>query len=278
MSRPLHRFFSPIILAASAAALASVAVAGTPDFLENMDGRNFPGNRVPTQWSATLGSVYTFAPAGASIQPDPTCDGLSTDVMVVDSTLSRGGFEVRFVHQEGAAGEELDVQEIMALKVGQERTDVWGMKVGFASTDNLQELPVQLGPALPSDPDPQFGRVYVFGQPTPVRYGNVFASTCSGLIPQDNRVNVEFKFYGEDRIYYIVIQSFGPVPQAMRLGPFDIPEPIVRAGYGSCMTQAQAGIGRAMVDGVECIASAIPEIDPISDTNDTHRETIRRRR
>jgi hypothetical protein len=254
--------------------LASVATAGTPDFVENMDGRN---GRVPTTFPATLGTVHAFAPAGADFVADPTCDPLSTDVMMVDSTLTRGGFEVRFVHQEGPVGEHLEEQEVMAMKVGQVDTSVWGAKIGFASTDNHQVLPVQLGPALPTDPDPQFGRVYVFGEATPVRYGSVTASTCTGFVQQDNRVNVEFKLYGEDRIYYIVVESLGPIPTRMKVGPFDIPEPVLETGYGSCMIMGQAGIGQVMVDGVECIASAVQEIDPIQDDNRTHREVGRRR-
>ena len=57
-------------------------------------------------------------------------------------------------------------QEHMNIKVGQERTDVWGTQVGFASTDGYELFPVQLGPALATDADQSLGRIYVFGAPT----------------------------------------------------------------------------------------------------------------
>lgn len=267
-----------IALGLAACALsATVAVAGTPGFFESIDGRAWPGNRVPTTFDAQIGTAYVYAPAGASVIPDPTCDTLSTDVMQMDSTLQRGGWDVRFVHQAGTTGTAIGEQEHMNIKVGQERTDVWGTQVGFASTDGFELFPVQLGPALPSDADQSLGRVYVFGAATEARYGNVFLSQCTGVEQVNYQVNVTFAIYGLDHKYFVVVTSFGPTPQRVTMGPYDLPSQF-NTGYGACMIRSMAGTGRSIVDGVECISSAVMEIDPIESTNTTSREPGRRRR
>lgn len=257
--------------------IATSSFAGTPGFFESLDGRQFPGNRVPTSFDAQIGTAYVYAPAGAVIAEDPTCDALSTDIMVLDSTVQRGGWDVRFVHQSGTVGQAIGTQETMAIKVGAERTNVWGTQVGFSSTDGFELFPVQLGPALPTDADQTLGRIYVFGEASSLRYGNVFQSVCTGLDQVNYQVNVEFKIYGEDRQYFVVVQSFGPTPQQERFGPFDLPAQF-ETGYGACMIRCMAGAGRSIVDGVECISSAVTELDPIMDDNQASREPNRRRR
>jgi hypothetical protein len=257
--------------------VASAALAGTPAFVENLDGRTFPGGRVPNTFPAQIGTAYVYAPAGARIVPDPTCDALSTDVMELDSTTARGGWDVRFVHQSGTTGAAIAEQELMAIKVGQEQTNVWGTQVGFASTDGFEVFPVQLGPALAADADQSLGRVYVFGAPTALRYGNVYASQCTGVQQVNNQVNVTFALYGLDRQYFVIVQSFGPTPQQVRMGPYDLPAQF-DTGYGACMIRSMAGTGRSIVDGVECIAATVTEIDPITHDNQTSREPARRRR
>lgn len=274
MSHPSRRVFwglgATVLFSAS-------ALAATPGFFESIDGRSWPGNRVPTTFPAQIGTAYVYAPAGASVIVDPTCDSLSTHVMQMESTLQRGGWDVRFVHQDGTTGTAIGEQEHMNIKVGMERTDVWGTQVGFASTDGFELFPVQLGPALPTDADQSLGRVYVFGEAVDVRYGNVFESRCTGYEQVNNQVNVTFSIYGLDRKYFVIVQSLGPTPQQVRMGPYDLPSQF-ETGYGACMIRSMAGTGRAIVDGVECISSAVMEIDPIEHENETSREPSRRTR
>ena len=264
-------------LALAATGLAASTLAGTPEFFESLDGRTFPGGRIPNSFSAQIGTAYVYAPSGASLIADPTCDVLSTDVMRLESTTSRGGWDVRFVHQAGTTGMPIGIQETMALKLGQERTDVWGVQAGFSSTDGFEVFPIQLGPALASDADQSLGRVYLFGSATSLRYGNVFDSVCTGLAQVNNQVNVTFVIYGEDHVYFVNVQSFGPTPQQQRFGPFDLPAQF-DTGYGACMIRSMAGTGVAIADGVECIAQAVEELDPINDDNRTSRDPSRRRR
>ena len=261
----------------AACALATSALAGTPGFFESIDGRSWPGNRVPTTFDAQIGTAYVYAPAGASVIEDPTCDTLSTHVLQMDSTVGRGGWDVRFVHQDGVIGAPIAEQEVMQIKVGMERTDAWGTQVGFASTDGFEVFPVQLGPALAADADQSLGRIYVFGAPTQLQYGNVFASQCGGVEQVNNQVNVVFSIYGLDRKYFVTVTSFGPVPAQVRMGPYDLPAQF-QTGYGACMIRSMAGTGRAIVDGVECIAATLQEIDPIEHETLTSREPSRRRR
>lgn len=273
MTRSVRR----LTLSLGACALAASAFAGTPAFFESIDGRAWPGNRVPTQFPAQIGTAYVYAPSGARVIDDPTCDSLSSHVMEMTSTIDRGGWDVRFVHQDGPAGSAIAEQEHMNIKVGQERTDVWGTQIGFASTDGFEVFPVQLGPAQAADADQSLGRVYVFGEPTDLRYGNVFQSACSGFTQVNNQVNVTFALYGLDRQYFVIVQSFGPTPQQLRMGPYALPAQF-DTGYGCCMIRGMAGTGRSIVDGVECIGSSVLEIDPIESRNETSREPSRRRR
>ena len=268
---------STLLLTALGTALAVSAQAATPAFSENFDGRRFPRNEVPTSFPAQLGDALVFAPAGASIQADPSCDPLSTDIMVVESTIAAGGFEVRFVHQDGPTGQALAEQEVMALKLGQARTDLWGAQPGFTSVDGFQVLPLQLGPALDTDTDKSLGRIYLFGEPTDLRYGSIFDSVCDGFVRTNNQVNVDFRLYGTSMVYYVGVQVFGPVPMAQRFGPFPLPAQFEN-GYGACMVLGQAGCGRVAIDGVECVGAAVQELDPLQDGNSTHRETGRRSR
>lgn len=273
------------ILFCLAGVLAATAViAGTPAFQHTFDNDSYPGGRIPAQFQAEIGQTYVFSSAPAMLVDDPTCDTLSTKVMKADVPFGGGDFRVLFVHQDGAnhhPGSAVGEQEVMALKLGQVRTDVFGLKVGFESVGlnggpGFQVLPIQLGPALASDADQRFGRVYLNDTPTDIRYGNVLNSVCSGLSQVNNQVNVAFKLYGEDKLFFVEVTSFGPTPQRRTFGPFDLP-PAFDNGYGACHVYAPAGTGTVFVDGPECIASSPNSIDPINNGDSTHRDPARRR-
>lgn len=274
-----------ILLALAGTLVVTGALAGTPAFQHTFDQDSFPGNRVPQNFQAELGEIFVYSPRPALLVDDPTCDTLSTKVLKTDLPLGGGDLRVLFVHQHGEdhrPGTPLGEQEVMSLKVGQERTDVFGLKVGFESVGlnggpGFQVFPIQLGPALATDSDPQFGRIYLNGEPTALRYGNVFASVCSGPGSVNNQVNIALKLYGEDRLFFVEVTSFGPRPQRQTFGPFDLPAAF-DAGYGACHIYAPAGTGQVIVDGVECIAAALNEIDPINDGSLNHREPTRRQR
>ena len=273
------------LLALSGCLVAAGALAGTPAFQHTFDNDSYPGNRIPQHFQAELGEVYVFAQQPAMLVDDPTCDSLSTKVLKADVPFGSGDFRVLFVHQDGASvhpGSTIGEQEIMALKVGQARTDVFGLKVGFESVGlnggpGFQVFPIQLGPALATDGDPQFGRIYLNGVATALRYGNVMASVCSGPGAVNNQVNVSFKLYGQDRLFFVEVTSFGPKPQRQTFGPFDLPAAFDN-GYGACHIYAPSGTGTVIVDGVECIASSPNTIDPINDGSLNHRDPARRRR
>jgi hypothetical protein len=264
---------------------ASAALAGTPAFQHTFDNDNFPGNRVPQHFQAELGEIYVLSSTPTHIAPDPTCDSLSTQVLQADlPTLDSGDVRVLFVHQDGDADHVHGIgeQEVMSLKVGQQRTDVFGIKVGFESVGvnggpGYQVFPVQLGPAVAGDTEPEYGRIYVNGEATTLRYGNVEDSVCSGAGQVNFQVNVALKLYGLDHIYYVEVTSFGPRPQRQTFGPFDLP-PAFDNGYGACHVYAPAGSGTVVVDGVECIANAPVTIDPINDGSRNHRIPVRRSR
>jgi hypothetical protein len=273
-------------LALAGLLLASTATAGTPAFNHTFDNDAFGGGRIPQHFQAELGEIYVLSSQTARLVADPTCDSLSTKVLMADlPTVGAGDMRVLFVHQHGDQhfpGSPLGEQEVMSLKVGQQRTDVFGLKIGFESVGlaggpGFQVFPVQLGPALATDADPQFGRVYVNGEPTSLRFGDVTQSVCEGLGTVNYQVNVALKLYGQDRIFYVEVTSFGPRPQRQTFGPFDLPDAF-DAGYGACHVYAPAGSGTVMVDGVECIASAPNEIDPINDGALNHRDSTRRSR
>ncbi len=274
-----------ILFALATCTLATVALAGTPAFQHTFDNDSFPGGRIPQTFQAELGQIYVFSPTPARLVPDPTCDSLSTQVLSADLPYGSGDLRVLFVHQHGDEhypGSPLGEQEVMSLKVGQQRTDVFGMKVGFESVGvnggpGFQVFPVQLGPALPTDTDRQYGRVYVNDQPTSLRFGDVTQSICSGPASVNNQVNVALKLYGQDRLFFVEVTSFGPVAQRQTFGPFALPSAFDN-GYGACHVYAPAGTGTVIVDGVECIASAPIEIDPINDGATNHRDTNRRSR
>lgn len=267
----------PAFAIVALAAWATTALADTPAFFESVDGRTFPRNEVPTVWDAQLGTVYSYIPAGGEVIGDPTCDGLSTDVILAHTDPLIGGFEVNFTHQEEPGGHEIGELETMSLKLGQVNTDVWGAMAGFKSVTGFEVDVVQLGPAAPGSPNPELGEVYVFGQPTGLRFGNVMDSVCSGFDRMDNRVNVEFKLYGPNGVFFVVVQAFGSQPQQQTYGPFDLHESFGE-GYGACFIRAGAQTGDVVFDGVECISSSVIPIDPINDDNETARESGRRRR
>jgi hypothetical protein len=273
-----------VLLTLSLVLVATTSLAGTPAFQHTFDDDNYPGGRIPQRFDATIGEAYVFTATPATLVDDPTCDVLSTKVLRADVPLGVGDFRVLFVHQDGHEhhpGSAIAEQEIMALKVGQVRTDVFGLKVGFESVGlaggpGFQVFPIQLGPALPTDVDQASGRVYLNGAPTDVRYGNVMSSVCSGPGMVNNQVNVAFKLYGEDRLFFVEVTSFGPRPMRQTYGPFDLPDAFDN-GYGACHIYAPAGTGTVIVDGVECIAQAPNSIDPINGTDRNHRDPIRRR-
>lgn len=273
-------------LALAACLVAGSAVAGTPAFQHTFDNDTFAGGRVPQYFQAELGEIYVLSQQAARLVDDPTCDSLSTKVLMADlPDMGSGDMRVLFVHQHGEdvyPGSPLGEQEVMTLKVGQQRTDVFGMKVGFESVGlnggpGFQVFPVQLGPALDTDPDPQFGRIYVNGAPTALRFGDVTRSACSGPGSVNYQVNVALKLYGQDRVFFVEVTSFGPTPQRQNFGPFDLPDAFDN-GYGACHVYAPAGSGTVMVDGVECVASSPNTIDPINDGSLNHRDPARRRR
>ena len=274
-----------ILFSVATALLATAALAGTPAFQHTFDNDNWPGGRIPAQFQAELGQAYIFSSQPAMLVPDPTCDTLSTKILRADVPFGAGDFRALFVHQDGQdhhPGSPIGEQEVMSLKVGQVRTDVFGMKVGFESVGlnggpGFQVFPVQLGPALATDPDPQFGRIYINGEPTTLRYGNVLDSVCSGPDQVNYQVNVALKLYGQDRLFYVEVTSFGPTPQRKTFGPYDLPAAFDN-GYGACHVYAPSGTGRVYVDGVECIASSPHVIDPINSGDTNHREPARRTR
>lgn len=274
-----------VLFAAASSLLAACALAGTPAFQHTFDNDSFPGGRIPQHFLAELGDIYVYSPRPASLVADPTCDSLSTKVLMTDLPVGQGDLRVLFVHQDGAdihPGSPLGEQEIMSLKVGQQRTDVYGIKVGFESVGvnggpGFQVFPVQLGPALATDADPQFGRIYLNGLPTDIRYGDVTQSVCSGPGSVNYQVNVALKLYGQDRLFFVEVTSFGPRPMRQTFGPFDLPDAFDN-GYGACHVYAPAGSGTVMVDGVECIANSPNTIDPINDGSLNHRDPTRRQR
>ena len=278
----MRRFF--LGLAVAGAFAATAAIAGTPAFQHTFDNDSYPGGRIPAHFQAEIGETYVFSSSPTMLVDDPMCDSLSTKVMRADVPFGAGDFRVLFVHQDGAdhhPGSPIAEQEVMALKLGQVRTDVFGLKVGFESVGlnggpGFQVLPIQLGPALPGDANQSLGRVYLNDAPTDIRYGNVLDSVCSGLGSVNNQVNVAFKLYGEDRLFYVEVTSFGPTPQRRTFGPFDLPSAFDN-GYGACHVYAPAGTGTVFVDGPECIAASPNSIDPINDGGNTHRDPTRRR-
>ena len=273
-----------ILLSLGFTLVAAAAIAGTPAFQHTFDTDNFPGNRIPGNFQASIGEAYVFSSSPAMVVDDPTCDSLSTKVLRADVPFNGGDFRVLFVHQDGAnhhPGSPIGEQEIMALKVGQVRTDVFGLKVGFESVGlnggpGFQVFPIQLGPALPTDMDQASGRIYLNGDATDIRYGNVMNSVCSGPGAVNNQVNVAFKLYGQDRLFFVEVTSFGPTPARATWGPFDLPAPFDN-GYGACHIYAPAGTGTIIADGVECIGSSANSIDPINTLDSTHRDPRRTR-
>lgn len=269
---------SRFVLALCTLLVVSVASARTPSFSETFDDETVT-RTLPASFPADLGTVYVSA-FEAGIELDPTCDGLSTHALVLNAPLGEQPFEVRFHHDHPAPGGDIHLEAIeqFTLKVGAERTDAYGLKLGFESQGGFQSLPVQFGPARDGDPDPQFGNLYVNGEITDIKYGNVFDSVCSGPDRFDAQVLVTFTMLGEDGQYFIEIQSNAPVPTRERFGPFEIPAAVLAEGYGACMAHGQSGSGRILLDGAECLVASPIEIPPINGETLTHRESVRRTR
>ncbi len=266
-------------LAALALLVAGTALAGTPTFSETFDD-NARRNNLPVTFAADIGTVFVSA-HDAAIADDISCDSLSTRAMYVDSPVNTQPFEVRFLHDHPEYVDDsgnflLDEREHFTLKLGAEEVDRFGMEVGFSSVQGAQFKVVSFGPAVEGALDAdQFGELYVHGQPTGIRYGNIFDSVCSGADRFDAKVLVSFDLYGQDGIYYITLTSNAPTPVREMFGPFDIPEAVMAEGYGACMVSGRSGSGRALVDGAECLASSTHELQPIQTDRGTHRDSLR---
>jgi hypothetical protein len=266
-------------LAAVALLVAGTAFAGTPTFSETFDD-NARRNNLPVTFAADIGTVFVSAHE-ASIADDISCDSLSTRAMYVDSPLNTQPFEVRFLHDHPEYVDDsgnflLDERETFTLKLGAEEVDRFGIEVGFSSVNGAQFKHVSFGPAVEGSNDAdRFGELYVMGEPTGIRYGNIFDSVCSGLNRMDGQVLVTYDLYGQDGIYYITLQSNAPTPMREMFGPYDIPEAVLTEGYGACMVTGRSGCGRALVDGAECLAASTHELQPIQDDRGTHRDSLR---
>lgn len=265
------------------AALALFAVASvsaeTPTFSELFEDQGRQRN-VPVSFPADIGTVFVSA-HDVAIDADVSCDSLSDWAMYVDSPLNTQPFEVRFLHDHPEYRDEagnflLGERETFTLKLGVEEVTRFGVEVGFTSVEGAQFKPVTFGPASDGASDADlFGEIYVQGEPTGLRYGNVFESVCSGANRMDGQVLVTFDLYGLDGIYYVTIQSNAPMPERRMFGPFDIPEAVMTQGYGACMVSGRSGTGRALVDGATCLAASTHELQPIQTDQNTHRDSLR---
>jgi hypothetical protein len=257
-------------------AISSLAAAKTPTFAELFDD-NGRQNRLPISFPADIGTVFVSAES-AVIDNDVTCDGLSTLAMYVDSPINAAPFEVRFLHDHDAdLGDVLlDERETFTLKLGASEIDRYGARVGYESRGGFQFLPVQFGPASDAvGEQDRYGEIYVHGEPTGIRYMNVFDSVCSGSSRMDGQVLVSFDMLGDDLQYFITVTSFAPTPQREVFGPYDIPEAVIQEGYGACMVSGRSGSGRVLLDGATCLAAAPVELLPIADDESAHREATR---
>ena len=268
-----------LVLAALALFAVGSVAAETPTFSELFEDQGRQMN-VPVTFPADIGTVFVSA-FDSSIERDVSCDSLSEWAMYVDSPLNTQPFEVRFLHDhpdyvDDSGNFLLDERETFTLKLGVEEVTRFGVEVGFTSVEGAQFKPVTFGPAAEGASQADlFGELYVNGEPTGMRYGNVFESVCSGAGRMDGQVLVTFDLYGLDGIYYITIQSNAPQPQRQMFGPFDIPEAVMNEGYGACMVSGRSGSGRALVDGATCLAASTHELQPIQTDQNTHRDALR---
>jgi len=268
-----------LVALAAAAFAAPVALADTPTFSELFEDQGRV-QRVPVTFPADIGTVFVSADE-SSIDDDVSCDPLSNLALYVASDIDRPPFEVRFLHDEPDMGPDHHVgeRETFTLKLGVEEVTRYGATVGYESAGGFRFTPIQFGPASHGLPDAdRFGEIYVQGEPTGLRYGNIFDSVCSGPNRMDAQVLVTFEMLGEDAQYFITIQSNAPVPQRATFGPYAIPDPVLDEGYGACMVFGRSGTGRVMADGATCLAASPHELLPINDDSSTHRQTARRTR
>ena len=237
---------------------ASALQAETPTFSELFEDQGTI-NRLPVTFPADIGTVFVSAD-DSNIGPDVSCDPLSDLAMYVDSQVNRPPFEIRFMHThpDDPDTHEIGERETFKLKMGAEEVDRYGPTVGYESKHGFRFFVVQFGPAAEGSVDAdRFGELYIHGEPSGIRFGNIFDSVCSGPDRMDAQVFVKFEMLGDDGIYFVTLKSNAPYPQRETFGPFQIPDVVLEEGYGSCLILGPSGSGRIMADGATCLSSSL---------------------